>query len=136
MKVHAQTQWQENLRFIGRNDRDHSVQIEGPKQYGGVGTAMTPVELLLSSLGGCVSIAMMASIQEEERRQIETLNVEVEAELSDDLPKQIEKIHLTYNIKTTIPEVKMDRITKLSIEKYCTVSNSIKAELTYDINYL
>jgi len=46
--------WEEKYRFTARS-RDHEVVIDQPVKGGGTDQGMSPVELFVASLGGCVA---------------------------------------------------------------------------------
>lgn len=55
----ASTQLKEGMQ-VEASARNHSIIIDEPKNAGGTDTGMTPVELLLSSLGACKCIVARA----------------------------------------------------------------------------
>lgn len=82
-----------------------------------------------------MGITIMTSLDNYDE-PVEELRIELEGFISDKLPKKVEKIKLTVHIKTDIQQKVVDRIVKLAHDKYCTISNSINAEIIVDINYL
>lgn len=64
--------------------------------------------------------------------------MEIQGERAPEYPKNFTKIQIVYKIWGDVPEEKVKRAIDLSLEKYCSVSNSLKpkAEIsyTYQIN--
>lgn len=129
-----QTKWTKNHRFTVVNEDDYAVDLDGKIDKGGENTAQTPAELLVSALGGCMGMSMMASLEKYDE-PVESLTIDMDAVKGEGVPNRIEKVHMTINIKTDIPKDRVERIARLSKEKYCTVSNSINAETSYELNY-
>lgn len=133
MKI--ETVWQSEKQFIATDDIGHSVTIDAQESNGGKNIGQTPAELLVSALGGCMGISIMTSLENYDEG-VEELRIELEGVKSDQIPKRVEKIKLTVHIKTDIKQKVVDRVVKLAHNKYCTISNSINAEIIVDVNYL
>lgn len=133
MKI--ETVWQSEKQFIATDDKGHSVTIDAQESNGGKNIGQTPAELLVSALGGCMGITIMTSLENYDEG-VEELRIELEGVKSDKIPKRVEKIKLTIHIKTDIKQKVVDRVVKLAHNKYCTISNSINAEIIVDVNYL
>lgn len=133
MKI--RTVWQSEKQFIATDDKGHSVTIDAQESNGGKNIGQTPAELLVSALGGCMGITIMTSLENYDEG-VEELRIELEGVKSDQIPKRVEKIKLTIHIKTDIKQKVVDRVVKLAHNKYCTISNSINAEIIVDVNYL
>ncbi len=133
MKI--ETVWQSEKQFIAADDKGHSVTIDAQESNGGKNIGQTPAELLVSALGGCMGITIMTSLENYDEG-VEELRIELEGVKSDQIPKRVEKIKLTIHIKTDIKQKIVDRVVKLAHNKYCTISNSINAEIIVDVNYL
>lgn len=133
MKI--ETVWQSEKQFIATDDKGHSVTIDAQESNGGKNIGQTPAELLVSALGGCMGITIMTSLENYDEG-VEELRIELEGVKSDQIPKRVEKIKLTIHIKTDIKQKVVDRVVKLAHNKYCTISNSINAEIIVDVNYL
>lgn len=90
------------------------------------GVGFGPKALLLTGLAGCSGIDVV-EILEKMRVPFAGLEIDAEAEQTDDNPKVFKTIHLTYKIKTD--EEQRDKIRKaidLSLEKYCGVAAMLK----------
>ncbi len=130
----ARVKWVEDVLFVGESGTGHTVVMDGPKEAGGHGTGMRPMELLLLGLGGCTSFDVI-DILKKSRQQVTDCVVEISAERSEEAPKVFTKIHVQYTV--TGHKLKpnfVDRAVKLSTEKYCSASIMLgkTAEITHD----
>jgi putative redox protein len=92
------------------------------------------MEFLLMGTGGCAAWDVV-DILEKGRERIENVEVEMEAERSDDLPKVFTKIHLHFVVTgQKVSPSKVERAIALSAEKYCSASAMMAktAEVTHD----
>ena len=99
------------------------------------GGGFNPKALLLSGLAACSAIDVV-DILEKMRVPFANLDVEAEAEQTDEHPRVFKTIHLTYRIKTE--EEYRDKLKKaidLSLEKYCGVAAMLKknSDILYEI---
>jgi putative redox protein len=87
----------------------------------------------LLGLCGCTGMDVV-SILKKKRVEFDDFEVAVEAEKSAELPNYFTRIELVYRIwGANVPEPALERAIELSMDKYCTVSNTLKgkAEITY-----
>ena len=99
------------------------------------GAGFGPKALLLTGLAGCSGIDVV-EILEKMRVAFSGLEIDAEAEQTEDHPKVFKTIHLTYKLKAE--EEDRDKIKKaidLSLEKYCGVAAMLKknSEIQYEI---
>jgi putative redox protein len=87
---------------------------------------MSPKALLLSGLAGCSGIDVV-DILHKKRVEFSDLNIDVEAEQTEEHPRVFKDINITYSIKTDpANESKVKSAIELSLEKYCGVSAMLK----------
>lgn len=99
------------------------------------GTGFGPKALLLTGLAGCSGIDVV-EILEKMRIPFANLEIDAEAEQTDDHPKVFKTIHLTYKIKAEESQrEKIQKAIDLSLEKYCGVAAMLKknSEIQYEI---
>ena len=90
------------------------------------GVGFGPKALLLTGLAGCSGIDVV-EILEKMRVPFADLQIEAEAEQTEEHPRVFKTIHLTYKIKAE--EDQREKIRKaidLSLEKYCGVAAMLK----------
>jgi putative redox protein len=130
----ARVKWVEDVMFLGESGTGHSLVMDGPKEMGGHGTGMRPMELLLLGLGGCTSFDMV-QILKKARQDIRDCVVDIDSERSEVVPKVFTKIHVHYKITgKDLKETQVKRAVELSTEKYCSASLMLgkAAEITHD----
>ncbi|MEO5905778.1 MAG: OsmC family protein [Saprospiraceae bacterium] len=113
------------VRFEARNERGHTVLIEGGRNAGGEDLAPSPTEYLMISQAACTAVDVVELLRKM-RQPLEHLEIEVEGKRAEDqIPKIFTGIHLHYKVYGDVKESKVEKAIKLSIEKYCTVSKMI-----------
>ncbi|MDW3651712.1 MAG: OsmC family protein [Bacteroidia bacterium] len=131
----TKTSWVEKLAFDNQIDQ-HSFRIDGngPTPEG---TGPSPKKMLLTSLAACTGIDIV-SMLEKMRVPITGLELDTEADLTEEHPKVFSEIRLTYRVfGENIDRAKVEKAVQLSKEKYCGVSaileknSPIKIEIEY-----
>lgn len=103
---------------------DHSNDLEG----------FRPMEMLLASLAGCMSIDVL-SILYKQKQSVDTYQVKVSAERVVVQPSIFSKINLEIFLTGEIEEGKLKRAIDLSIEKYCSVYKILNQSAEITCNY-
>ena len=123
------TTWKKNLEFESRQEHN-SILLDGNKKHG-----FGPKALLLSGLAGCSGVDVV-EILEKMRIQIDSIEMDAEATLTEEHPKIFKEVHITYKIKTdSANEDKVRKAIDLSLDKYCGVSAMLKknSPITYKL---
>ncbi len=113
--------------YNAQNDYGHSARIdmrEGDKEHLG------PMELVLSALSGCVAVEVALMIKKR-RKTLEAMEIRAEGDRNENPPRSYTAIRLLFII--TSPDAEMEEVQKiitLSLEKYCSVADSLKAGIT------
>jgi putative redox protein len=102
--------------------------VDGSPEIGGEGRGMRPMELLLAALASCASMDVV-HILRKQREPLENLEVHTEGERPDTTPSPFRRIHLHFVAHGGVDQHKLERAVQLSVEKYCSVSESLKTEL-------
>jgi putative redox protein len=134
----ARVKWVEDVLFLGESGTGHTIVMDGPKEAGGHGTGMRPMELLLLGLGGCTAYDVVEILQKS-RQDIRDCIVEIDGERSEEVPKVYTNIHIHYKI--TGKDVKdnfVERAIKMSTEKYCSATLMLgkTATITHDFEII
>ena len=115
------TRWLENMSFESEIN-GHKIIIDAKEEVGGQDRGPRPKPLMLAALGGCTSMDVV-SILKKMRVELNSLNVIVEGELSEEHPKRFKKMHVIYEVEGAyLPMDKIEKAVSLSEEKYCGVS--------------
>ncbi|TCS94135.1 OsmC family protein [Hazenella coriacea] len=127
--------WKEKMHFETETPTGHTFSFDASPEVGGENLGPRPGEVLLSSVGACSGIDIV-DILKKMRLQVETFHMEVSGERADEYPKRFTKVHMHYVLTGELPVDKVRRAVQLSVEKYCTVSNSLNAEVTasFEVN--
>lgn len=128
---HITTHWREGLNFESFSDgfSIHIDEHKGDETRRGPG----PKKLLLVSLAGCTGMDV-AHLLKKMRIEVDSFDLDVKADKTDEHPKTYSRIYLTYIF--TGKDLKKEKIQKavdLSFEKYCGVSAMLKAHCPIDV---
>ncbi len=134
MAEHINCQWTGKMSFKSTVN-GHDIILDADDSVGGENKGPRPKPLLLVALAGCTGMDVV-SILSKMRVAFDDVNVEIEAEMTDEHPKVYSKIHIIYNIKgKDLPMAKVERAVQLSQENYCGVSAMLKkaSDLSFEI---
>ena len=121
------------MAFVGKVASGHDVHIDAGEGAGGADSAPRPVEILLSSLGGCTGMDVV-SVLRKMKTEPTSLQIEIQDERATEYPKVITKIHLIYKVEGKVPEENLTKAIELSLAKYCPIANTLGgvSEITYE----
>lgn len=127
--------WTGKMAFSGTAPSGHEIRMDAAAEIGGENSGPRPTELLLNAVAGCTGIDII-SILHKMRLEPSAFHMDVEGERAEDHPKRFTKIKIHYVLEGELPEDKVVRAIELSKDKYCSVSHSLNAEITftYSIN--
>lgn len=95
-------------------------------------TGPSPVDGLLSALGSCVAVDVV-DILAKRRTPVESLIIDVQAERVDGAAKPLARATLNFAISGAgIERIHAERAIDLAITKYCSVRDSLRADITVD----
>ncbi|MTH51896.1 OsmC family peroxiredoxin [Bacillus mangrovi] len=120
--------WDGNLSFGGLSPSGHEIKMDAGQESGGVNSGPRPTELLLHAVAGCTGIDIILILK---KMRLEPVNfqMEVEGVRAEDHPKRFTNVHIHYVLEGDLPEEKVAKAVKLSVDKYCSVSHSLNAEI-------
>ena len=134
MKQSLTTTWKGNMQFDALVS-GHHVVMDALPAVGGEDSGPRPKELMLASLAGCTGMDVV-SILKKMRIEIESFDIEIIADITEEHPKHYTAMHIIYKLKgTDIDPEKAKKAVDLSQEKYCGVSEAYRKAmtLTYEI---
>ena len=107
---------------------DSSADLEGQNR------GMTPMQVLLGSLMGCMSIDIILVLKKQEISP-KKYKVEAITKKREGVPTPYEKIHFVVSIDEDIDRKRIHRAISLSLEKYCSVRACLKddIDITFEI---
>ncbi|MEK5258403.1 OsmC family protein [Paenibacillus sp. FSL L8-0663] len=126
MKV--STTWHGKRAFTSEGPSGYSVGMDATAAYGGDGKGMTPMELLLAGLAGCMGIDI-TMILDRFLSDITRIDIDAEGTRKEEMPTGFTAIDLTFYVDGDIPDYRVWKAIQMGKEKYCAVSDSLKAEI-------
>lgn len=118
-----------DLEYEARNAQGNMVNIDmyDPEHK----HAQSPMDLLLSALGGCASVDAVLMMKKK-RRDILDFFVNVEGIRNDGVPAFFTHIELKFIlVSPNATEEEFAKVVALSVEKYCSVASSLKSKITF-----
>lgn len=115
-----------DMGFDARDEMGHILQTDSSPEAGGTDYGFRPMQLVLAALGSCSAIDVML-ILKKQRQQVDDLTIEVEGEREKDVtPALWKSAHLTFHLKGNIDPEKAERAVLLSMERYCSVAETLR----------
>ncbi|MFT7157403.1 MAG: putative OsmC-like protein [Parvicella sp.] len=127
------TKTNEKYGFTSSNGKVEIPIIASP-ELSGDANGFRPMELVLSSLGSCLSIDILL-ILEKQRHVIDFYNVKVSGTRKDEIPSTFDEILVEIHITADIPANKVERAIQLAIEKYCSVYQILQHSANINYKY-
>lgn len=93
--------------------------------------AQSPMDLLLSALGGCASVDAVLMMKKK-RKTVTDYFVEVEGTRNDGVPEYFTDISMRFVlISPDAKDEEFQKVVALAVDKYCSVASSLKSKITY-----
>ncbi len=102
--------------------------VDGSKAIGGEGRGMRPMEVLLSALGSCAAMDVVA-ILTKQKEPLSTLTIDVIGSRADATPAPFTAVTLVFTANAGLNAHKFERAVKLAVEKYCSVGATLDPSL-------
>lgn len=136
-KTHQiKSQWKGGMAFSTQLD-GHTVTLDASEDNDGNNTGPRPKAMMLIALAGCTGMDV-ASLFKKMRVEVDDLDIDIEANVTEEHPQYYNKVHIKYYVSgTDIDKDKAQKAIDLSQEKYCGVSEMFRqfSTLTYEIIY-
>ncbi|TJY41793.1 OsmC family protein [Cohnella pontilimi] len=130
MKV--MTTWQGKRVFTSVGDSGYPVGMDATPAYGGDGKGATPMELILAGLAGCIGIDV-TMILDRYLGSIQRMEIEADGTRKQETPTGFTAIELTFRVDGDIPDYRIWKAIEMGSNKYCAVSDSLKADISYKL---
>lgn len=130
MKV--MTTWTGGRAFTAVGDSGYDISMDATELYGGLGKGATPTEMLLGAVAGCIGIDV-TMILRPHLDKITKIDIVTDGTRKEEAPKGFTDIEVTFLIEGDIDSKKIWRAIRLGKEKYCSVSDSLKADVTFKL---
>lgn len=123
------------VHFVAENDAGNTVDIDGDEAVGGENAGFRPMQLLLASLAGCASMDLVP-ILKKQRQRLDDVSVRVDGTRAEGVvPRPFTAIHLHFDLYGEVDVDKAARAVELSVEKYCSVAESLSPEIALTHSY-
>ena len=126
----AQLTWSRDLVFTGTTPQGYELDFDADSQWG-----CKPTEALLMSLGGCMAIDIV-SILKKMRMDVGGLRIDITGERNPDPPQYFKAVEMILHLAgQNLDSRRIERAIALSREKYCSVYNSLRPDLSLKVRY-
>ena len=116
--------WDGEQRFDTGRPGGPVARLDGTGRSG-----QSPVDAILSGLAACTSVDLV-EILAKRRTPVERLEITVTGHRVDSTPRRLERVLLEYHLDGAgIERAHAERAVDLSITKYCSVRDSLAADL-------
>ncbi len=136
MQHKVSTKWANTGIAFDSTIDTHQLRMDSGGELGH-GTGPSPKKLLLASLAGCTGMDVVSLLQKM-RVPFTGLDIDVEADLTEEHPKVYSEIRLVYRVYgTDLKHDKVARAVALSQDRYCGVSAMLRKNcpIIYAIDY-
>lgn len=127
---------QHDFGFEAKDAYGHIVHMDTSPDSGGHNFGVRPMQMLLMGLAGCSAIDVI-SILKKQRQEVRDYKMVVRGEREAGVTPSVWKdIHIEFHIYGDVDLDKAQRAVELSMDKYCSVSATLKlagAKLSWDV---
>ena len=122
--------------FEATDANGHTVRMDTSIETGGDNFGVRPMQMLLMGLGGCSAIDIVM-ILKKQRQQVNdfSIHIEGERELGKDATLW-QQVKIVFTLTGTIDKEKAERACELSMNKYCSVAETLKksgTEISWEV---
>lgn len=112
--------------FEAKDANGNSVRLDSSPESGGENFGFRPMQMLLAGLGGCSGIDIV-SILKKQRQDVQGFHMSIEGEReAGKEPSLWEDVTITFELKGNIDLAKATRAVELSMDKYCSVAETLR----------
>ena len=106
--------------------------MDATENYRGHGQGLTPMELILVGVAGCIGIDVTMLLGKN-LENISKIDIQTEGLRREEMPSSFVKIKCTFIVEGDINAQRFWKAIRLGHEKYCAVSDSLKSEMIYNL---
>ena len=126
------TSWGGKRTFLSKCPSGFDVKMDATKNYGGDSQGLTPMELILVGVAGCIGIDVTMLLGKN-LENISKIDIQTEGLRREEMPSSFVKIKCTFIVEGDINAQRFWKAIRLGQEKYCAVSDSLKSEMIYNL---
>ncbi len=117
--------------FEAKDAAGHTVRMDTSDDNGGINFGVRPMQMLLMGLGGCSGIDIV-SILKKQRQTIDAFSMKIDGERDPGvIPSLWKDITITFELKGQIDPDKARKACELSMDKYCSVTETLRNSGTH-----
>lgn len=115
----------DDFGFEGKDANGHTVKMDSSPDSGGHNFGIRPMQMLLLGLGGCSGIDII-SILKKQKQSVDGFRILIDGDRqSGQDPTRWKYIKIIFELKGSVEPEKAKRACALSIEKYCSVADTL-----------
>jgi len=122
--------------FEAKDANGHVVRLDGQHGPEQVNFGVRPMQLLLMGVGGCAGIDIV-SILKKQRQTIDGFDMKITGEREAGVEPSVWKsVNIMFELKGSIDIEKAKKACALSMDKYCSVGETLKragCNITWDV---
>ena len=122
--------------FEATDANGHTVRMDTSIETGGDNYGVRPMQMLLMGLGGCSAIDIVM-ILKKQRQQVDDFSIHIEGEREQGKDAtRWQQVKIVFTLTGTIDKEKAERACELSMNKYCSVAETLKkggTELSWEV---
>lgn len=108
------------------DEMGHQVLIDASAEQGGKNNGVRPMQMLIMGLGGCTAIDVVM-ILKKQRQDIAGFRITIEADReAGKEPSLWSEARLLFSLEGDIDRGKAERAVELSMQKYCSVAETLR----------
>ena len=112
--------------FEATDANGHTIKMDTSPETGGVNFGVRPMQVLLMGLGGCSGIDIVM-ILKKQRQQVDNFSMKIEGERqSGKEPSLWKEVKIIFELKGDLDPEKAQRACELSMNKYCSVAETLR----------
>jgi putative redox protein len=117
---------QGDFGFEATDANGHTVRMDSSDESGGQNYGVRPMQMLLMGLGGCSAIDIV-TILKKQRQEVADFAIHIEGEReAGKEPSLWQNIKIVFTLTGKIELEKAQRACELSMNKYCSVAETLK----------
>jgi putative redox protein len=126
------TSWAGKRAFLSKCPSGFEVKMDATENYGGDGKGLTPMELILVGVAGCIGIDVTMLLGKN-IENISKIDIQTEGLRREEMPTSFIKIRTTFIVEGEIDAQRFWKAIRLGHKNYCAVSDSLKSEMIYHL---
>ena len=126
----------DDMIFAGHSSNGYTVPLDAAiKAVGGHNAGISPMELMLTALGGCTGMDVI-SILRKKKQEVTAFEIQVEGVRADEHPRVYTEIWVKFVVEgNDIDPKAVERAIELSRDKYCGAAATLRQTATMHYDY-